>query len=93
MINKGIVLGVLSLVVLGAGAYSMNVFAAQNEARKGTGVGATSGVRQGAGQGLGQGQCTGEHGSCPMRGQQRGENKGGNFVDANGDGVCDHMQK
>lgn len=38
--------------------------------------------------GLGQG---GGHGKG-MMGGQRGQNKGGNFVDANGDGKCDRMQ-
>lgn len=36
--------------------------------------------------GLGQGQGKGMHSG------QRGQNKGGNFVDANGDGACDHIQ-
>jgi len=26
-------------------------------------------------------------------GAERGQNKGGNFVDANKDGICDHMQQ
>ena len=38
--------------------------------------------------GLGQG---GEQGRG-MMGGQRGQNGGGNFVDANGDGICDRMQ-
>lgn len=37
--------------------------------------------------GLGNGQGRGR-----MNGEQRGQNKGGNFVDANGDGICDRMQ-
>lgn len=37
--------------------------------------------------GLGNGQGKGR-----MNGGQRGQNKGGNFVDANGDGLCDRMQ-
>ncbi|KKR19877.1 MAG: hypothetical protein UT50_C0027G0004 [Candidatus Moranbacteria bacterium GW2011_GWA2_39_41] len=38
--------------------------------------------------GLGQG---GGQGRGMMNGQ-RGQNRGGNFVDANKDGICDHMQ-
>lgn len=45
-------------------------------------------IRQelGLGQGGGNGQGKG------MNNAQRGQNKGGNFVDANGDGKCDRMQ-
>lgn len=38
----------------------------------------------GLGQGGGQGKG--------MHSGQRGQNRGGNFVDANGDGKCDHLQ-
>ncbi len=40
----------------------------------------------GLGQGGGNGQGRGMHAG------QRGQNKGGNFVDANGDGQCDKLQ-
>lgn len=36
--------------------------------------------------GLGQGNVRGQ-------GMMRGQNRGGNFVDKNGDGVCDNMQR
>lgn len=39
--------------------------------------------------GLGQG---GGRGQGMMNGGQRGQNRGGNFVDANGDGKCDSMR-
>lgn len=40
-----------------------------------------------AGRAHGDGQCAGKKGS-----QAKGQNAGGNFIDANGDGVCDNMQ-
>lgn len=43
-------------------------------------------ARNGAGYGLHNGQGRG------MMGQERGQNRGGNFVDKNGDGICDHLQ-
>lgn len=42
-------------------------------------------IRQELGLGQGGGQGKG------MKGAQRGQNKSGNFVDANGDGKCDRM--
>jgi len=39
---------------------------------------------------LGLGQKNGQ--GRGMMGNQRGQNQGGNFVDANGDGNCDRMQ-
>ena len=44
----------------------------------------------GLGQGGGQGQCKGQ-GGCGMH-KEQGQNKKGNFVDANGDGKCDRMK-
>ncbi|NTW27455.1 MAG: hypothetical protein HGA36_03955 [Candidatus Moranbacteria bacterium] len=44
----------------------------------------------GLGQGQGKGQCGGQ-GGCGAH-KQQGQNKGGNFVDANGDGKCDKMK-
>ncbi|MEI7890572.1 MAG: hypothetical protein WCI36_01250 [bacterium] len=88
MINKGIVFGVLSLAVVGVGAYGASVFAAQGAGRIG---GAKEGQQLGqcaAGGQCGQGQGQGRG----MHGAKQGQNLGGNFVDANGDGKCDHMQ-
>ncbi len=50
----------------------------QGQMRHGNGVG----HRQGHGQGHGQGRHA----------ENRGQSQGGNFVDANGDGVCDLME-
>lgn len=41
-------------------------------------------IRQELGLGSGRGRG--------MMGSQRGQNVGGNFVDKNGDGICDHIQ-
>ena len=43
-------------------------------------------IRQELGLGTGNGQGKG------MMNGQRGQNRNGNFADANGDGVCDRMQ-
>ena len=86
MINKGIILGVLTLAIIGATGYGIGSYAAQAATSR-NGAGAQ--VRQGAGDG----QCNGgSQGGCGMRSGERGQNKGGNFVDANNDGICDHMQ-
>ena len=43
--------------------------------------------------GLGQGSRGGNRSGDGIRkGNMRGQNAGGNFVDANGDGVCDQVQ-
>jgi hypothetical protein len=44
-------------------------------------------IRQELGLGTGQGKGQGRH----INGE-RGQNRGGNFVDANGNGVCDRME-
>jgi hypothetical protein len=44
------------------------------------------GLGQGRGTGQGKGKGMGRHNN-----ENRGQNNGGNFVDANGDGVCDNM--
>jgi Spy/CpxP family protein refolding chaperone len=139
--NKSIALGVLSLAILGVGAYGVSAFAAQGQNRTAGqfgpnytperheqmqkafenndynawksqmgNMGATRVVTEqnfsrfaemhklmlegktteanairtelGLGQGGGKG----------MMGGQRGQNRGGNFVDANGDGKCDNMR-
>jgi len=41
--------------------------------------------------GLGQGGGNKQGNASGMHSGQRGQNKGGNFVDANGDGTCDNL--
>jgi len=84
MTKKNIMLGVLGLAALGAVAFATGTYAYQGNPSKVV-PGYAQGQR-GSGQGLHNGQSRG------MMGQERGQNHGGNFVDNNGDGICDHMQ-
>jgi len=84
MNTRMIKLGALSLVALGIVALATSAYAYQgNPTKVGPGYAQT---QNGVGQGLHNGQGRG------MIGQERGQNRGGNFVDANKDGICDHMQ-
>ncbi|EKD58347.1 MAG: hypothetical protein ACD_56C00146G0006 [uncultured bacterium] len=140
MIKKGIILGALSLAVVGMGVYSFSALAAPAQGQFGpnytperheamlkafesndynawkTQMGSRGAARVvteqnferfsqmhelmlagktdeankirtelGLGQGGGRGQGS--------MGGQRGQNRGGNFVDANNDGICDHLRK
>lgn len=49
----------------------------------------SKGQRQGRGQGQGMGMMDGSH--YGNGGASRGQNSGGSFVDADGDGECDHL--
>lgn len=143
MLKKGIVLGVLGLVIAGIATYSMGAFAYQGDATK-TGpnysperheqmekafdnndYNSWKNLMNGKGRisqvinegnfnrfaeahrlmeegktddankirqelGLGQGGKNGQ--GQGMSNGQKGQNRGGNFVDANGDGKCDRMQ-
>ena len=80
--NKGIVIGVLSLAILGTAALASGAFASVG----GRGQFGPSYSPERHAQMVEDGQGRG------MMGSQRGQNKGGNFVDKNGDGICDHMQ-
>ena len=83
--NKGITIGVLSLAVLGTAVLASGAFASVgNRGQIGQNY---SPERHAQMMGNGQGQGRG------MMGSQRGQNAGGNFVDKNGDGICDHMQQ
>ena len=80
--NKGIVIGALSLAVLGTAVFASGAFAS---------VGNRGQFRlnyspERHAQMMGSGQGRG------MMGSQRGQNRGGNFVDANNNGICDHME-
>ncbi len=80
--NKGIAIGVLSLAVLGTAVFASGAFASVgNRGQFGSNY---SPERHAQMMGSGQGRG--------MMGSQRGQNAGGNFVDKNGDGICDHMQ-
>jgi len=119
MNNKGIILGIFSLAVVGTVAYGVGVFASQTQGRGMMGqFGANSAVSEQdsarftqmhnlmvegkvdeanairADLGLGQGNGNGMMGGRVVGNSgQRGQNRGGNFVDANNDGICDHMQQ
>ena len=119
MNNKGIILGVFSLAVIGTIAYGVGAFASQTQGRgmmgqfgsnkavsqqdsarftqmhnlmvegkfdEANAIRADLGLGQGGGRGMMSGRAAGNQG-------QRGQNRGGNFVDANNDGICDHMQR
>lgn len=144
MINKGIILGVLGLAVVGVTAYGVSAFASQGGMMGQFGPNYTPERHvqmqtafdnndyaswktqmgdRGAARivteknfarftqmhdlmlegkvdeankirtelGLGQGQGGGR-GQGTMNGGQRGQNQGGNFVNADGDGACDNMR-
>lgn len=82
--NKGIMIGVLSLVVLGTAVWASGTFASVgNRGQFGPNYSPERHAKMMEdGQGQGRGMMNG----------QRGQNKGGNFIDKNGDGICDHMQ-
>jgi hypothetical protein len=148
MKNKGTILGVLGLAVIGVGAYGMSAFAFQGRTGQ-FGSSYTAERHQQMQQafdnndyaawknqmgnrraarvvteqnfsrftqmhnlmlegkideankirtdlGLGQGSRGGQGmmgGRSVNNQEQRGQNRGENFVDANGDGICDHMQQ
>lgn len=83
MNNKNMVLGVMAALVIAFGAYGAVAFASQpHMGQDGTGYGRGEGRGQGLGMRDGGGQGEG----------QRGQNRGGHFVDENNDGICDKMQ-
>jgi len=61
-----------------------------NEIRSTLGLRTSDGERVGAGYGKGQGAGDGQ-GSGKMNSENRGQNKGGKFVDADSDGNCDNL--
>jgi len=81
MSTKNVILGSLGLVVLGAVALATSAYAYQGVPMR-NGAGQRINAERGAGLEQGRGMMNGN----------RGQNRGGNFVDANGDGICDHMQ-
>lgn len=70
----------IMLGVLGLAALGAVAFATGTYAYQG------NPAKVGPGYGLHNGQGRG------MMGQERGQNHGGNFIDSNKDGICDHMQ-
>ncbi len=95
MNNKTLLLSLIVAVAVGVVGYSYGAFAFQGN--PGTGRANIQKNVSNSGQGFagqgqrGQGKCAGGE-SCGARmNQERGQNKGGNFVDANGDGKCDRL--
>lgn len=82
---KNILLGVLGVAALGTVALASATYAYGPANKLGSGYNAQH--QQGAGWGARDGQGRGM-----MSGGQRGQNRGGNFIDANNDGICDRMQ-
>lgn len=81
--NKNIVIGALGLAVLGTAVFASGAFAsAGNRGQFGQNYSPERHAQM-MGNGQGRGMMNG----------QRGQNRGGNFIDKNGDGICDHMQQ
>lgn len=80
--NRGIVIGGLGLAILGTAVLASGVFASVGNSGKGGQNYSSERHSQMAGSGHGKGMMNG----------QRGQNRGGNFIDKNGDGTCDHLQ-
>ncbi|MEA1963272.1 MAG: hypothetical protein U9M94_03500 [Patescibacteria group bacterium] len=60
--------------------------------RQELGIRTSNGEKAGAGYGKGQGKSMGgKEGRGKMNNENRGQNQGGKFIDANGDGVCDNQ--
>lgn len=80
--KKGLVIGALSLAVIGTALYASGAFASVG----GRGQFGPNYSPERHAQMMGSGQGRG------MMNEQRGQNRGGNFIDKNGDGICDRMQ-
>lgn len=63
-----------------------------DQIRADLGLRTRDGERVGAGSGQGQGKGSGQGAKMGGNGEDRGQNRNGNFVDANGDGTCDRLK-
>lgn len=92
MSKKVFVLALAGIATIGAISYASEAFAFGGN-RMGRGVGFEQKAVGGQNRNINDGQCGRGQGkaSCNIN-SERGQNRGGNFVDANKDGICDHMQ-
>ncbi|MDD5396442.1 MAG: hypothetical protein PHW24_00085 [Candidatus Moranbacteria bacterium] len=80
--NKNIAMGILGLAVLGTAVLANGAFASVgNRGQFGPNYSPERHAQM-MQNGQGRGMMNGE----------RGQNRGGNFIDANNDGICDRMQ-
>ncbi|EKE19891.1 MAG: hypothetical protein ACD_8C00092G0013 [uncultured bacterium] len=92
MSKKVFVLALAGIATVGAISYASGAFAF-GENRMGRGAGFQQKAVGGQNRNVDSGQCGRGQGKAPCNmGTERGQNKGGNFVDANKDGICDRMQ-
>jgi len=88
MDKKALTIGVLALTLLiGAGV----VFTASAYRGSDNQLGVGKNFERNGYQNDNYGQGN-RQGRGMMNGDQRGQNRGGNFIDRNGNGVCDHME-
>jgi hypothetical protein len=93
MSNRIFVVTLLAVATIGAIGYVSGAFAFAGNRMMGNGQGLGQN-NPAQSQNFDNSQCgRGQGGQGCKMNAERGQNKGGNFVDANYDGICDHMQQ